>query len=123
MRSPDAPVRRGEPARLGDLIGQALSPKVQSRLIDFDRIRDVWDMALPAPFAGSLTPEAFERGILRLRASSPEAARNAKRARARIRDAVRHALHLPGASLRVSIVAPRGARRASRPGAVGGGHR
>ena len=91
---------------LREALGEVLSPRLQGRLLELPRIREVWDRALPERLAGRLHPEALERGILTIRASDQRAAREAGRSRKALREGLRRALHLPSANLRLRIRNP-----------------
>ena len=108
--------RSGRPVPVGALIGEVLPARVQTRLVRVSRIRQVWEAAVPEVLRVRLHPESFERGILTLRASDPEAARAAGRRRKELRNNLRRALRLPGAGVRFRIrkPAPKPALQAAR---------
>ena len=98
--------RSGRPVPIGPLLGDVLPARLQSRLLSVGRIREVWETAVPAPLAGRLYPESFERGILTVRAGDDGVVKEARRRRRQLRSGLRRALHLPAARVRLRIRRP-----------------
>lgn len=99
----DAPRRPlgSAPVRVGDLLAEALPRRTQARLLDLEFLRRVWREAIPEPG----TPEALDRGVLTVRAEDEATAAALHRRRGEIRNRLLDAAGLPGARLRVRVVA------------------
>ncbi len=77
-------------------------------MLDLEFLRGVWREAispgLPEAATAAATPEAFDRGVLTVRAADREAATVLHRRRREIRDRILAAAGLPGVRLRVRVV-------------------
>lgn len=118
-RGRGAPAREAErrrragaaPVRIADLLAEALPRRVQGRLLDLEFLRGVWRDAVSPNLPEAAAPEAFDRGILTVRAEDAESARAVRRRRGEIRDRLLAAAGLPGARLRIRVVERKGAAR------------
>lgn len=99
---------------MGELLGFALPPRLQGRILDLDLVRRVWRSALPEVLGRKACPTALARGVLTIVAADAATAAEARRQRKTIRERLLRAAGLPGANLRLRV-------REDRPPVAGAG--
>ena len=89
---------------LGEALDSALPRRFQGRLLDLELLRQVWREAVGPRLADAAFPVGFERGVVTVRAATPEVARSLERQRSALRASLLGACRLPNASLRIRVV-------------------
>ena len=110
MRSvpPSLPTRRrgdprGEPVKIGDVLGLALPPRVRGRMLDLEFLRMLWTQAAPDGLARTASPARFENKVLTLVADDTPTHVEAYRRRKEIASRLLRAAGLPDVRLRVRV--------------------